>query len=196
MEAKACSNMDISQCSIVASSYFIVMNDPATALITLHVALGKCGLDQAAQESVIAIGGMVHIAMFGMLAAADIARICKVMHTQTVDPIMITVMQEQLLQGMRFWVTNRQCLGLPVEAEDFTTVAVFAQTALMTQMIEDEATTDKDQVATMPEKFKNTVSSTSTGRRHSIVQKEELMRVWGIKGLEATERTKRLSHNW
>jgi hypothetical protein len=148
--------MDISPWFIATSLYVIVMDvaDPQGALIALRVALGRCGLDRAAQESVIAIGGMIHIAMFGMLAAADIARICKVMHTRAIDPIMITVMQEQLLQGMRFWVTNRQRLGLPVEAEDFTTATAFEQTALMTRMIEDEARTEKDQVATMPEKFK------------------------------------------
>jgi hypothetical protein len=128
--------------------------DQAAALIALRLALGRCGLDRAAQESVIAIGGMVHVAMFGMLAAADIARICKVMHTRAIDPIMITVMQEQLLQGMRFWVTNRQRLGLPVEAEDFTTATAFTQTALMMQMAEDKARTEKDQIAMMPEEFK------------------------------------------
>jgi hypothetical protein len=76
------------------------------------------------------------------------------MRTRAVDPIMITVMQEQLLQGMHFWVTNHQRLGLPVEAEDFTTATAFEQTALMTPMTEDEARTEKDQVVTMPEKFK------------------------------------------
>jgi hypothetical protein len=75
MEAKACSNMDIPPWFIVASLYVIVMDvaDPQGALIALCVALGRCGLDRAAQESVIAIGGMIHIAMFGMLATADIA---------------------------------------------------------------------------------------------------------------------------
>jgi hypothetical protein len=34
-----------------------------------------------------------------------------------------------------------------------------------------------------------TVSSASTGRRRATVKKEELMRVWGIIGLEAAERT-------
>jgi hypothetical protein len=66
---------------------------------------------------------------------------------------MITVMQEQLLQEIHFWVTNRQRLGLPVEAEEFTTATASGQTALMTRMHEDEAKVDKDQVATVPEKF-------------------------------------------
>jgi hypothetical protein len=55
---------------------------------------------------------------------------------------------------MRFWVTNRQRIGLLVDADAFTAATAFAQTALMTRLLEDEARADKDQVATMPEKFK------------------------------------------
>jgi hypothetical protein len=84
--------MDISSCFIVASLYYIFLRmmaaadpataaDPAATLVALHAALGRCGLDQPAQDSVIAIEGMVHIAMFGMLATADIACIFKVIHT-------------------------------------------------------------------------------------------------------------------
>jgi len=128
--------------------------DPATALNAFRAALNRCGFDEAAQDAVVAISGIAHIAMLGMLAVADIGRICKAIRTRLVDPIMITVMQEQLLQGMRFWVTNRQRIGLLKDADAFTTATAFAQTALMTRLLEDEARADKDQVATMPEKYK------------------------------------------
>lgn len=66
--------------------------DPAAAQVALNAALGRCGLDQAAIDAVVTIGGIAHIAMLGMLATSDIARICKVARTRTVNPIMITVM--------------------------------------------------------------------------------------------------------
>jgi len=128
--------------------------DPAAALDAFRAALNHCGFDQAAQDAVVAISGIAHIAMLGILAAADIACICKVIRTQSVDPVMITVMQEQLLQGMRYWVTNCQRIGLSIDADAFTSATAFAQTTLMTRLLEDEARADKDQVATMPEKFK------------------------------------------
>ena len=130
---------------------------PAAAQVALNAALGRCGLNQAAIDAVVPIGSIAHIAMLGMLATSHIARICKVVRTRAVDPIMITVMQELLIQGMRFWVTNRQRLGLPVDADEFTTATTFAQTALMTRTLEDDAREEKDQVAKMPQKFKKAV---------------------------------------
>ncbi len=128
--------------------------DPNNAVIAFRAALGRCGFNEAAQDAVVDIGGIMHMAMLGMLAETGIARICKVIRARAVDPLMITVMQEQLLQGMRFWVTNRQRIGLVVDADAFTTATAFAQTALMTRMAEDDARADKEQVATVPEKFK------------------------------------------
>jgi hypothetical protein len=120
----------------------------------LCTALGQCGLEEAAQDAVVAISSIAHIATIGMLAMSDVTRICKVIKTCPVNPIMITVMQVQLMQGMHFWVTNCQQLGLPVSADEFATVTAFNQTVLMMQMNEDDAREEKDQVAQMPEKFK------------------------------------------
>ena len=131
--------------------------DPAAAQLALNTALGRCGLNQAAIDAVVTIGGIVHIAMLGMLGTSDIACICKVARTRVVDPIMITVMQEQLMHGMRFWVTNCQCLRLPIDADEFPTATAFAQMALMTRTLEDDAREEKDQVAKMPQKFKKAV---------------------------------------
>jgi len=49
--------------------------DPAAALNAFCAALNRCGFDEAAQDAVVAISGIAHIAMLGMLAVADIARL-------------------------------------------------------------------------------------------------------------------------
>jgi len=138
----------------VIISFRMQAPNPAAAQAALSAALSRCGLDQAAIEAVLSIGGIAHIAMLGMLAASDIARICKVLRTRAMNPIMIMVIQEQLMQGMHFGVTNRQRLRLLVDANDFTAATAFAQTALKTRTLEDDAREEKDQVAKQPDKFK------------------------------------------
>jgi len=47
-------------------------------------------------------------AMLGLLTADDISKMCKTFRTRAVNPINVTIIQEQLLLAVRFWVTNRQ----------------------------------------------------------------------------------------
>jgi hypothetical protein len=58
-------------------------------------------------------------------------------------PIPLTVLQEKLLLGVRFWVSNRQRLQLEVEAEDVTPALAYTQANIRGHMIEDEARADK-----------------------------------------------------
>jgi hypothetical protein len=108
--------------------------DPAAAQVALNAALGRCGLEHTAINAVVMIGGIAHIAMLGILATSDIAHIHKVV-----------------------WVTNHQLLGMLVDADEFTTATAFAQMALMTHTLEDDARKKKDQVAKMPEEVKEAV---------------------------------------
>jgi ribonuclease HIII len=92
--------------------------------------------------------------MLGILLTSDIAHVCKTIHTQTTNHIMVPVLHEQLLQGMHFWVVKQQCLGVPIVPDQFTQAKAYNQTMQMTRLSEEEARKDKDQLAKIPDKFK------------------------------------------
>jgi hypothetical protein len=79
---------------------------------------------------------------------------CKRLESRTVNPIVITTVQEQLLLGLRFWVANNQQLQLPIVAEDFTMIVALNQVQRMCQHADDDARMDKEIVAKAPDKFK------------------------------------------
>ena len=64
------------------------------------------------------------------------------------------MLQQQMLLAFRFWVVNHQRLGLAVDAQEFTAITAFEQSQLMVRLQEDEAVADKETVAKMPDKFK------------------------------------------
>jgi hypothetical protein len=59
-----------------------------------------------------------------------------------------------MLLAMHYWVVNRQLLGLLVDADEFTAVLAFEQSQLMVRLQEDEATSERESVAKLPDKFK------------------------------------------
>lgn len=117
-------------------------------------ALSRIGLNPIMQEEIIAYTGCVNIAMLGLLTAEDISKMCKTFRTRANNPINVTVIQEQLILAIRFWVTNRQRLQKPIDAADVNAVMAYNQAQLMRHMLEDEARADKEQTAKMPDKFK------------------------------------------
>jgi hypothetical protein len=52
------------------------------------------------------------------------------------------MMQQQILLAFHYWVVNRQCLGLPIDADDFTAAIALEQSLLMACLQEDEAIAD------------------------------------------------------
>ncbi len=70
------------------------------------------------------------------------------------NPVPINMLQQQLLLAFRYWVVNRQRLGIPVDADEFTAITAFEQSQLMVHIQEDDAIADKEMVAKMPDKFK------------------------------------------
>ena len=63
------------------------------------------------------------------------------------NAIIITAIQEELLQAMGFWVANLQRLQQVIDPEQFMTVLPLNQAQMMRQYLEDDARADKEQVA-------------------------------------------------
>ncbi len=125
----------------------------AEAQAAFQTALNRIGFSQAAQAAVTA-QGFVNVALLGLVTADQIKQVCKLIREDPNNPVTINMLQQQMLLALRFWVVNRQRLGLAVDAEEFTAITAFEQSQLMVRLQEDEAVADKETVAKMPDKFK------------------------------------------
>ncbi len=125
----------------------------AEAQAAFQTALNRIGFSQAAQAAVTA-QGFVNVALLGLVTADQIKQVCKLIREDPNNPVTFNMLQQQMLLAFRFWVVNRQRLGLAVDAEEFTTITAFEQSQLMVRLQEDEAVADKETVAKMPDKFK------------------------------------------
>jgi hypothetical protein len=125
------------------------------ALTTFTDVLDRIGFTQQQREVIIEATGCRNIAMLGLLTTDQISKMCKRLESRTVDPVIISTVQEQLLLGLRYWVENNQRLQLPIVAEDFNMIVVLNQVQKLRQQAEDDARRDKETVAKAPDKFKN-----------------------------------------
>jgi len=125
------------------------------AQLAFAAALGRIGLAPNIQQEIITYTGCINIGMLGLLTPDDISKMCKTFRTRPNNPLQITVIQEQLLLAVRFWVSSRQRLQKPVLANDVTAALIFSVAQNMRHMLEDEARADKEQAAKMPDKFKS-----------------------------------------
>ena len=107
-------------------------------------ALNRIGFNPDEQIAIVEYTGCRNIAMLGLLSEEVIIRMCKAFRTCTIVPIPLTVLQEKLLLGIRFWISNRQRLQLPIEAADVTPALAYTQANIRSHMIEDEARADKE----------------------------------------------------
>jgi hypothetical protein len=123
------------------------------SLVAFHAALEHIGFNPAAQAAVTD-QGFTNVALLGLVTADQIKQVCKLIRESPINPIPINMMQQQMLLALRYWVVNRQRLGLPVDAEEFTAIIAFEQSQLMVRLQEDEALADKESVAKLPDKFK------------------------------------------
>ncbi len=122
-------------------------------LTAFHEALGRIGFSQAAQNA-ITNQGFSNAALLGLITPDQVKQVCKLIREDPVTSVPINMLQQQMLLAFRFWVVNRQRLGLPVDAEDFTAITAFEQSQLMVRLQEDEAVADKESIAKLPDKFK------------------------------------------
>jgi hypothetical protein len=120
-----------------------------------RAALNRIGFTPMEQEAIIEYTGCRNIAMLGLLSEDDITRMCKALRTRAIAPISLTILQEKLLLGVRFWISYWQRLQLPIEAEELTPALAFTQANIRAHMIEDEVRADKEVTAKMPDKFKS-----------------------------------------
>jgi len=122
--------------------------------LDFRAALNRIGFTPEEQAAIVHYTGCRNIAMLGLISEEDLIRMCKAFRMRPNVPIPLTVLQEKLLLGVRFWVSNRQRLQLAVEAEDVTPALAYTQANIRGHMIEDEARADKEPTAKMPDKFK------------------------------------------
>jgi hypothetical protein len=73
-----------------------------------HAALNQIGFLPDKQNAIIEYTGCRNIAMLGLLSEEDTMQMCKAFCMQPIAPIPLTVLQEKLLLGIRFWIANRQ----------------------------------------------------------------------------------------
>jgi hypothetical protein len=119
-----------------------------------RAALNRIGFTPEEQAAIIDYTGCRNIAMLGLLSEDDLIRMCKAFRARPNAPIPLSVLQEKLLLGIRFWVTNRQRLQIAIDATEITPALAYTQANIRSHMIEDEARADKEPSAKMPDKFK------------------------------------------
>jgi hypothetical protein len=119
-----------------------------------RAALNRIGFMPDEQGAIIDYTGCRNLAMLGLLSEEDLIWMCKAFRTRP-NPIPLTVLQEKLLLGIRFWISNRQRLQMPIIADDLTPALAYTQANIRAHMIEDEARADKEPTAKMTDKFKN-----------------------------------------
>jgi hypothetical protein len=122
-------------CYILYKQGYTIRNtimDPAqAATIAFEDALMRIGFGLPERTAIIEMSGCRNIAMLGLLTTDQVSKVCKRIETRQVNPLPITTLQEQLLLALRFWVTNRQRLQLPILAADFTMVIALNQAQVM-----------------------------------------------------------------
>jgi hypothetical protein len=126
----------------------------AAELAQLKVALDRIGFEDAAATALVQVCGVeLHSHAVSLLLANWIEKACKTLCTRAGNPIAITMIQEQLLLAMRYWVNHEKRLYQPVDAMQFNMIIAMQQLQKMMHLQEEEAQADKGFVAKMPDKF-------------------------------------------
>lgn len=139
------------------SSFLLLMDQQrvqAQAIADFRDALNRIGFLPVEQQAIIDFTGCTNLAMLGLLLEEDITKMCKNFRTRPINPVPLTLLQEKLLLGLRFWIASRQRLQLLIDPDEVTPALVFTQANIRTHMVEDEARADKELTAKMPDKFK------------------------------------------
>jgi hypothetical protein len=132
--------------------------DPALAvaqqLLHFREALGRIGFDPDAQDALNQHG---FNSMYNLLIYSkdQIKRVCTVLRERPVNPLNISLEQEQFLTAMRFWVKTRVRTNRTIDPQLFTRDVAVSEAIKMVNQAE-EATADKESDVKLPEKFKLT----------------------------------------
>ncbi len=98
-------------------------------------ALNHMGFTPDEQGAIIEYTGCRKLAMLGLLPEDDLIHMCKAFHAWPNAPIALSVLQEKLLLGLHFWVTNRQWLQIAVDATEVTPSLAYTQANIKSHMI-------------------------------------------------------------
>jgi hypothetical protein len=129
-----------------------VVPDAAAQLVAFCAALGRIGLSIAVQDAHNEHG---FTGMYGMMiySKEQIKRVCTVIRDRPVNPLHISIEQEQLLTAMRHWVKLRVRTNRSIESNLFTRDVAIAEAIKMVNIAE-ETITEKESDVKLPEKFK------------------------------------------
>lgn len=128
----------------------------AAGMNAFRGALERCGFTEAARTAVTNpdLGGLTSIRDVARLGKDGVKRLCKVLRD---GEIPVSIMAEQTLEVMRYWVRQRISLGLEVLAADFTPEEIDEAALKYSIAQSDDGAKDKEGVK-MPEKFKQSTS--------------------------------------
>jgi hypothetical protein len=128
--------------------------NPQEHLAAFREALGRIGLSVAAQDALNQNGfnGMYNLMIY---SKEQIKGVCKVIREDTLNPIPISMEQEQLLTAMRHWVKTRVRTNRDIYPDLFTRDVAIAEAIKMVNLAL-EAQGEKESNVKLPEKFKIT----------------------------------------
>jgi len=69
------------------------------------------------------------------------------------DPVEITIMQEQNLEAFHFWAKSRACLGQPIQLILFMHAIARMEASKLIMALEDNVISDKDAGTKPPNKY-------------------------------------------
>jgi hypothetical protein len=127
---------------------------PGMDLAQFRAALGRIGFPVDVQDALNAhgINGMYNLMIY---SKDQIKRVCTVIRERPVNPLHISIEQEQFLTAMRHWVKSRVRTNRSIDPNLFTRDTAIAESIKMVNIAE-EVTTEKESDVKMPERFKMT----------------------------------------
>jgi hypothetical protein len=123
-------------------------------LASFRAALGRIGFSIPAQDALNRNG---FNAMFNLMIYSkdQIKRVCTVIREDPVNPIPMSMEQEQLLTAMRHWAKTRVHTNRDIDPELFTCDVAISEAIKMVNVTEEVISENETDVK-MPEKFKLT----------------------------------------
>ena len=123
-------------------------------LLSFRAALARIGFSPAQQDALNEHG---FTNMYNMLIYSkdQIKRVCMVIRERTVNPLNITMEQEQLLTAMRHWVKTRARTNRDIDPALFTREVAVSEAIKMVNIAE-QPESEKESDVKMPDKFKLT----------------------------------------
>ncbi len=130
---------------------FPVLN-PQEQLAAFREALGRIGFSVPAQDALNQHG---FNAMYNLMiySKEQIQGVCKVIQENIVNPIPISMEQEQLMTVMRHWVKSRVRMKHDIDPRLFTRDTAISEAIKMVNITEESGVENESDIK-MPEKFK------------------------------------------